>query len=175
MTELLARARTGEVCELPLSLHGPPRAVLHLRAFPLFDGDTPLGAVVFVHDVSEIHRVESVRRDFVANVSHELKTPIGALGLLAETLAAETKPKVIHPLAERIVQEAERLGRIVDDLLDLSLIETQEAPTRKTASVRRWSTRRSITSGPPRWSPASSCASATGQAMRCFRARGARS
>jgi two-component system sensor histidine kinase SenX3 len=136
MTELLVRARAGEVCELPLSLHGPPRAVLHLRAFPLLEGDTPMGAVVFVHDVSEIHRVESVRRDFVANVSHELKTPIGALGLLAETLAAETKPKVIHPLAERIVQEAERLGRIVDDLLDLSLIETQEAPARKPASVR---------------------------------------
>ncbi|HEX9467176.1 MAG TPA: ATP-binding protein [Acidimicrobiia bacterium] len=136
MAELLDQARAGEVCELPLSLHGPPRTVLHLRAFPLFDGATPLGAAVLVHDVSEIHRVESVRRDFVANVSHELKTPIGALGLLAETLAAETKPQVIHPLAERIVQEAERLGRIVDDLLDLSLIETQEAPSRTPVSVR---------------------------------------
>ena len=66
--------------------------MLHLRAFPLFDGDAPLGAAVFVYDVSEIHRVESVRRDFVANVSHELKTPIGALEVLAETLAAESDP-----------------------------------------------------------------------------------
>ena len=80
--------------------------------------------------MSEIHRVESVRRDFVANVSHELKTPIGALEVLAETLAAETDPAVTRPLAERMVQEAERLGRIVDDLLDLSLIETQESPMR---------------------------------------------
>jgi two-component system sensor histidine kinase SenX3 len=63
-------------------------------------------------------------------VSHELKTPIGALEVLAETLASETDPAVTRPLAERMVKEAERLARIVDDLLDLSLIETQEAPNR---------------------------------------------
>jgi two-component system sensor histidine kinase SenX3 len=83
-----------------------------------------------VADVSEVHRIESVRRDFVANVSHELKTPIGALEVLAETLVAESDPAVTRPLADRIVKEAERLARIVDDLLDLSLIETQEAPRR---------------------------------------------
>ena len=87
-----------------------------------------LGAAVFVHDVSEIHRVESVRRDFVANVSHELKTPIGALELLAETLAVGDRPGGQRRLAESLVKEADRLGRIVDDLLDLSLIETQESP-----------------------------------------------
>ena len=105
-------------------LFGPPRVVLRLRAVPLFDGEALLGAAVFVHDVSEIHRIESVRRDFVANVSHELKTPIGALELLAETLAAGDRPRGHRAaLAERLVKEAERLGRIVDDLLDLSLIE----------------------------------------------------
>jgi two-component system sensor histidine kinase SenX3 len=72
----------------------------------------------------------------VANVSHELKTPIGALELLAETIAAESDPAVTRPLAERMVKEAERLGRIVDDLLDLSLIETQEAPTRDLIPIR---------------------------------------
>jgi len=76
-----------------------------------------------------------VRRDFVANVSHELKTPIGALEVLAETLATETDPAVSRPLAERMVKEAERLARIVDDLLDLSLIETQEAPNRDAVPV----------------------------------------
>jgi two-component system sensor histidine kinase SenX3 len=78
-----------------------------------------------------MHRVESVRRDFVANVSHELKTPIGALEVLAETLVGEDDPAITRPLAERIVKEAERLARIVDDLLSLSLIETQEAPPRE--------------------------------------------
>jgi two-component system sensor histidine kinase SenX3 len=94
-----------------------------------------LGAAVVVYDVSEIHRVESVRRDFVANVSHELKTPIGALELLSETLVAETDPAVTRRLAENMVKESERLGRIVDDLLDLSLIETQEAPRREPVPV----------------------------------------
>ena len=94
------------------------------------DDGLSLGAVVLIHDVSEIHRVESVRRDFVANVSHELKTPIGGLALLAETLASETKASVIRPLAEQMVKEAERLGRIVDDLLDLSIIETQASRAR---------------------------------------------
>jgi two-component system sensor histidine kinase SenX3 len=125
---LLGRALHGEACERELQLFGPPRALLQLRAVPLADGRG--GAAVFVVDVSEIRRVESVRRDFVANVSHELKTPIGAMELLAETIASEPDPAVTGRLAARMVQEAERLSRIVDDLLDLSLIETQEAPTR---------------------------------------------
>ena len=98
-----------------------------MRGYPLIVDGVPAGAAVYVHDVSEVHRVDNVRRDFVANVSHELKTPIGALELLAETLVAESDPEVARPLIERLAKEAERLGRIVDDLLDLSLIETQEA------------------------------------------------
>ena len=127
---LLEQASAGAVVENELRLFGPPPVVLRLRAFPLFDGESQVGAAVFAHDVSELHRIESVRRDFVANVSHELKTPIGALELLAETLASESDPVVTRRLAERLVKEAERLGRIVDDLLDLSLIEVQEAPSR---------------------------------------------
>jgi two-component system, OmpR family, sensor histidine kinase SenX3 len=130
ITSLLEQALSGESCERELHLFGPPPTVLNLRALPLSDDGLTLGAVVLIHDVSEIHRVESVRRDFVANVSHELKTPIGGLALLAETLASETKTSVIRPLAEQMVKEAERLGRIVDDLLDLSIIETQASPTR---------------------------------------------
>jgi two-component system sensor histidine kinase SenX3 len=90
-----------------------------------------VGAVAFVRDVSESRRVESVRRDFVANVSHELKTPIGALTLLAETIASGEDATVMQQLADRVVKEADRLGRIVDDLLNLSLIEAQESPTRE--------------------------------------------
>jgi two-component system sensor histidine kinase SenX3 len=129
------RAIAGESVEEDLQLFGPPRALLHLRALPLVDGGVRLGAAVFVHDVSETHRVDNVRRDFVANVSHELKTPIGALELLAETVAAESDPEVARPLIERLAKEAERLGRIVDDLLDLSLIETQDAATREVLAV----------------------------------------
>jgi two-component system sensor histidine kinase SenX3 len=127
---LVAQALAGERCERELQLFGPPRAVVHLSAVPIGTAERPLGVAAFVADVSEVHRIESVRRDFVANVSHELKTPIGALEVLAETLVAEDDPSVTRPLADRIVKEAERLARIVDDLLDLSLIETQEAPRR---------------------------------------------
>jgi two-component system sensor histidine kinase SenX3 len=124
---MLEAAIAGEESEQDLQLFGPPRALLWLRAMPLVVDGEPTGAAVYVHDISEVHRVDNVRRDFVANVSHELKTPIGALELLAETLMAEDDPAVARPLVERLAQEAERLGRIVDDLLDLSLIETQEA------------------------------------------------
>jgi two-component system, OmpR family, sensor histidine kinase SenX3 len=124
---MLDVALSGADTERDLQLHGPPRLRFRLRAFPLLVDGVATGAAVYVHDVSEVHRVDNVRRDFVANVSHELKTPIGALELLAETLVAEEDPAVARPLVERLAKEAERLGRIVDDLLDLSLIETQDA------------------------------------------------
>jgi two-component system, OmpR family, sensor histidine kinase SenX3 len=135
MREMLGRARRGERAERELQLFGPPREVLRLRVVPLLHGASAVGAVGFVRDVSELRRVESVRRDFVANVSHELKTPIGALVVLADTMAAGTNPVVAGQLAERVQQEAARLTHIVDDLLDLSLIEAQEAPTREPVPV----------------------------------------
>jgi two-component system sensor histidine kinase SenX3 len=135
MRDLLPPALGGERRERELQLFGPPREVLQVRAVPLRRGTTVIGAVAFVRDVSELRRVESVRRDFVANVSHELKTPIGALGLLAETMAAGDGSSVNSQLADRVQHEAGRLARIVDDLLDLSLIEAQEAPIREPVPV----------------------------------------
>ena len=136
LDQLLEGARHGEVEERELPLFGPPREVLVLRALPLRAGDEVLGAVALIHDVTDTRRVESVRRDFVANVSHELKTPLGALGLLAETMASADDVEVVRRLAEQLVRESDRLGRIVDDLLDLSLIEAQEAPTREPTPIR---------------------------------------
>jgi two-component system sensor histidine kinase SenX3 len=132
---MLEAAVAGEESEQDLQLFGPPRARLWLRAAPLMVDGEQTGAAVYVHDISEGHRVDNVRRDFVANVSHELKTPIGALELLAETLMAEDDPAVARPLVQRLAKEAERLGRIVDDLLDLSLIETQEAVSTEIVAV----------------------------------------
>jgi two-component system sensor histidine kinase SenX3 len=136
INDLLQEALDGHSSERELQLYGPPRQVLHLRAYPLRRDSEIVGAVGFTRDISEGRRVESVRRDFVANVSHELKTPIGALGLLAETMAASDDPGVMSQLADRVVREADRLARIVDDLLDLSTIEAQEAPTRVPQPVR---------------------------------------
>jgi len=136
LDRMLERALAGETSERELPLFGPPREVLLLRALPLKLGERTVGAAGFIHDVTELKRIDSVRRDFVANVSHELKTPIGALGLLAETVGTADDPKVVESLSAQILREADRLARIVDDLLDLSLIEAQEGPTREQVPVR---------------------------------------
>ena len=80
-------------------------------------------AVVTVQDITEKSRIDTVQTDFVANLSHELKTPIGAVAALADSLIGETETEVVWRLAERIVTESHRMSRIVDDLLDLSRVE----------------------------------------------------
>jgi len=88
----------------------------------------PLGisghVVLQVEDVTEAHRVARVRRDFVANVSHELKTPVGALALLAEAvLDATDDPEAVRRFTERMRHESSRLGRLVQELIDLSRLQ----------------------------------------------------
>jgi two-component system sensor histidine kinase SenX3 len=129
--EALQLALQDETPERTLELIAPAQRRLVIRAFPLTDLSQPAGAVAIVQDASDRHRLEAIRRDFVANVSHELKTPVGALSLLAETLDGEDDPEVVDRLAKRVAAEAERLGRIIDDLLDLSRIEANEAPKRE--------------------------------------------
>jgi two-component system, OmpR family, sensor histidine kinase SenX3 len=135
--ELLDRTLRGLEGERELRLFGPPRRVLHVRAIPLDDGTRPIGGVAFLRDVSETRRIENMRRDFVANVSHELKTPIGALGLLAETMAGEEDAEMLRRLAGRVLHESERLERTVEDLLDLSILEAQESPERELIPIDR--------------------------------------
>jgi len=117
-----------------LELHGPPPRTLQVTGTPMGRRDRPLGTVVLVEDLSELRRLEAVRRDFVANVSHELRTPVGAMGVLAETLADESDPAVMRRLAGRITAEAERAGRLIDGLLDLSRIEA--GGTQRTSRIR---------------------------------------
>ena len=133
--EMLHRALDGSGDTRTLDLFGPPRRTLVVTATPLDDERRTVGALAVIDDVSERRRLEAVRRDFVANISHELKTPIGALGLLAETLLAEDDPEISRRLAERMLTEAFRVGRTIDDLLALSRIEAEEAPTREPVPV----------------------------------------
>jgi two-component system, OmpR family, sensor histidine kinase SenX3 len=135
VTEVLEDAWHEGSAERTLDLYGPPRRTLQVRAQQIDDGRRPLGVIALIEDVSERRRLEEIRRDFVANVSHELKTPMGALGLLAETLVSEPDPEVAQRLAGRIHNEAFRVSRIIDDLLDLSRIESEEAPPREPVLV----------------------------------------
>jgi two-component system, OmpR family, sensor histidine kinase SenX3 len=131
----LRAALAGEPDSRELELFGPPRRALVLSAVAVTDGDRVLGAVAVIEDVSERRRLEAVRRDFVANISHELKTPVGALGLLAEALGSEDDPEVSRRLADRMTNEAFRVARTIDDLLDLSRIEAEPSVEEELAAV----------------------------------------
>jgi len=128
LVDLLKQALTGLEGIEPLELWGPPRRTLVLSAFPLRDGPRVVGALAMVEDVSEKRRLDAVRRDFVANIGHELKTPVGALSLLSEALADETDVEEFRRLTASMQREALRLGHIIEDLLDLSRIEAEETP-----------------------------------------------
>jgi len=125
VTELLAEAWEHGDAERILDLYGPPRRTLGVRAKQIDDGRRPLGVIAVIEDISERKRLDEIRSDFIANVSHELKTPMGALGLLSETLLVEKDKDVAKRLAERIHSEAFRVSRIIDDLLDLSRLESE--------------------------------------------------
>ncbi len=94
--------------------------VLLVNARPLPAG----GAVLVLHDLSDLRRLETVRQDFVANVSHELKTPLTSISGYAETLLDDTiDAATTRRFLETILSNARRMQRLVDDLLDLSRIE----------------------------------------------------
>jgi two-component system sensor histidine kinase SenX3 len=115
----VAQALRGSSSGSTIELFGPPKRVLHVQAVALAEG----GALVAIEDTSERARLDAVRTDFVANISHELKTPVGALAVLAETLADEDDIEIVHRLATKVVDEAHRAGTAIDDLLELSRIE----------------------------------------------------
>ncbi|MEM9712515.1 MAG: ATP-binding protein [Actinomycetota bacterium] len=124
LADALTAALDGRSDDQPLRLFGPPRRSLRVIGRPLVaDGDL-VGALAYVLDHSETERIHAVRRDFVANLSHELKTPIGAISLLAETLQDEDDPEVRRRLLERTEREALRMADLVDDLLELAELES---------------------------------------------------
>ena len=137
VTALIGQVRRdGVIRELDLELRRPPpgRRVLHarVRVAPL----SSQTALVLVEDLSEALRVDEVRRDFVANVSHELKTPVGALSLLAEAVqAANDDPASVQHFATRMQAETARLTSLVNDLIDLSRLQSASSATTAPLSV----------------------------------------
>jgi two-component system, OmpR family, sensor histidine kinase SenX3 len=121
---LLGAAVNGRTSSRTLELYGPPRRSVVISADPVRAADgTVRAAVATIEDVTERLRLEAVRTDFVANISHELKTPVGALALLAEALQGEDDPELVDRLSQKMVFEAHRVARIIEDLLELSRIE----------------------------------------------------
>ena len=119
LTERAAGERAVLAVEVEI---GAPTRTLRGFAAPTEDGSL----VLVIRDVTETRRSEQVRRDFVANASHELKTPAASIQAAAETIrtAAAEDPSVIPHFASQLEREAARLSRIVSDLLDLSRLES---------------------------------------------------
>lgn len=122
---------TGSVVRETLELFGPPPRTLVIEAMPL-EGSK---SIAIIEDISERTRIDAVRTDFVANISHELKTPVGALSILADTIRDEDDLKVIHRLSSKMVKESNRMAKTIDDLLELSRIELDASAVPEPVSI----------------------------------------
>jgi two-component system sensor histidine kinase SenX3 len=121
---------TGEDVDVDLTPRRPAagRSGLSVRGHVrlLTDEDRRF-AVIYVDDDSEVVRLEATRRDFVANVSHELKTPVGAMGVLAEALLESVDdPATVGHFGEKVLAESKRLANMVSELIDLSRLQGGE-------------------------------------------------
>jgi two-component system phosphate regulon sensor histidine kinase PhoR len=123
--DILAGAGTrNDPFEIELGGLQPRRLLVGAATLP---GD-PASLVLVCRDVTEVRRLETLRRDFVANVSHELRTPVAAIRSAADTLggAATRRPEAAGRFIEMVGRNAERLQRIIDNLLELSRIESKQ-------------------------------------------------
>ncbi|UKY52063.1 sensor histidine kinase [Streptomyces inhibens] len=120
--------RDGEIRQVELDL--PRRGTGRGEALAVSARVAPLGSrlvLLLVEDLTEARRIEAVRRDFVANVSHELKTPVGALSLLSEAVMdASDDPEAVERFAGRMQNEATRLTNLVQELIDLSRVQNDD-------------------------------------------------
>ena len=117
------QAQTGKI-EIPRGPIGEGMRDLTVKVIALSHSDQ---IIVLVSDESEAERVHEVRRDFVANISHELKTPIGALSLLSEAvLSAKSDPEAVTKFATRMQHEAKRLTDLVQEIINLSRLQDSD-------------------------------------------------
>lgn len=116
-------SQTGKI-EIPRGPIGEGTRDLTVKVLPLEEDDLIL---ILISDESEAARVHEVRRDFVANISHELKTPIGALSLLSEAvLSAKDDPESVAKFATRMQHEAKRLTDLVQEIINLSRLQDSD-------------------------------------------------
>lgn len=120
--------RTRRTSSAELVLRGKSQRTLEVLAAPL-PGDPPPGVVLVMRDVTELKRLENVRQQFIANVSHELKTPLSSIKAYAETLLGGARHDAEHceRFLERIDEQAGRLHQLIQDMLSLARIESGQA------------------------------------------------
>lgn len=125
VTELITAATSGHLAQREVEIFGPPNRILFIHAAPISSAGEVQGALAVIDDVTDQHRIEKTRRDFVANLSHELRTPVGAVSLLAEMLQLEDDVETRNRLSARVLDETTRLEQTIADLLELSRIESE--------------------------------------------------
>src|SRR5262249_25560175 len=110
--------------ELSWTGPGARSLTVHVARLP---GPTARGAVLVFHDTTELRRLERLRQEFVANVSHELKTPLAIIQACVETLIDGAVDDVEHrgQFLERVAQESQRLDNLTNDLLQLARVESE--------------------------------------------------
>lgn len=121
--ELLDLALQGSSVDREIEVYGPPARFLAVSASPISADGSVIGALAIIDDVSDQHRIDKTRRDFVANLSHELRTPVGAVSLLSEMLTDEDDVATRAQLTDRLLVETNRMSETIDALLELSRIE----------------------------------------------------
>ncbi len=128
LLELVERARESQVIEveeleLNAGIKGVKKLFVRARAANLGAGSV----LLIVDDKTESQRLDETRRDFMANISHELKTPVGAIGLLSEAILDNTNdPELVQKFSENVLKESKRLSALVKDIIQLSRIQAAE-------------------------------------------------
>ena len=129
LEKLVAQARDAQTMvrietDLLSGIRGAKKLFVQARAVGLGEGSV----LLIVDDRTESHRLDETRRDFVANISHELKTPVGAIGLLAEAISESTRdPETVSKLSSNVLKESKRLSALVKDIIQLSRIQAAES------------------------------------------------
>lgn len=118
---------TSKVNEIEIETTGITKQILRLKASPLLSNDAPAGVLVLISDETRLKRLEAMRREFTANVSHELKTPLAAIRAYAETLlmGALEDEEANRRFVQSIADQAERLDNLIHDLLRLARLQSQ--------------------------------------------------
>ncbi len=125
--------QNGKFISKELYLVWPLKKVFEINAIPIFENKTPSACLLVIHDITEARKLETVRKDFVANVSHELKTPLTSIkGFIETLLDGALEDKVNSRNFLKVIQEhANRLDNLVNDLLKLSYLESKEVILQK--------------------------------------------
>lgn len=125
MSEVIGAAREGRSKDAEMTFY---ERKLHVYGNPVFEGEKPNGVVLFLVDISEKEKAEQIRREFTANVSHELKTPLTSISGFAEMIQNQmVKPEDIPVFAGKISDEAGRLLVLINDIIKLSRMDEGRA------------------------------------------------